>query len=75
MPQRNERENHDAVDDHPFAPAQRDVNVPRYPRVVAPVPASPEPERRVVVSHASEHVFGWIDAIGERPQSEKSPWE
>mgnify|MGYP001589125358 CR=1 FL=1 len=48
-------------------------DVPDDPEVVASVPAAPEAGCRVVVRHASDHVFGWVDAVQETPEAEESP--
>ena len=48
-------------------------DVPDDPEVVAPVPAPPEPEGRIVVRHAADHVFGGVDTVHECPEAEEAP--
>ena len=38
-----------------WTPKQRIT--PRYPQIITPVPASPEPKSRVIICHTSQHIF------------------
>jgi hypothetical protein len=47
--------------------------LPDYPEIVAAMPASPEPERGVIICHTSHHVLGWVYTVHECPQPKESP--
>lgn len=47
---------------------------PHDPKIVASMPTAPKPQRRVIVGHAANHVFGRVDAIQQSPETEESPW-
>lgn len=54
---------------------ERDVDVAHDPAVEAAMPAAPEGLRRIVVAHAADHVFWWVDAVEQSPEAEESPRE
>lgn len=37
------------------------------------MPRAPEPERRVIIRHAPDHVLGGLDSVGHGPQAEEAP--
>lgn len=37
------------------------------------MPAAPEGLRRIIVAHAADHVFWWVDAVEQSPEAEESP--
>lgn len=39
------------------------------------MPAPPKPKSRVIVNHAADHVFGWVDTVHECPEAEEAPWD
>ena len=41
--------------------------LPDDPQIIATVPSSPEAERRIVVGHAADHVFGRVDTVEQCP--------
>ena len=52
-----------------------DVDVADKPAIEAAVPAAPEGEDGVVVRHAADYVFRWIDAIDQGPPAKEAPGE
>ena len=82
MPDRNERENDEVIDNRAGAsphPRHRttsewDVKVPQTPLIEAAMPAAPELHDAVVVAHAAHHVFRRVDAVQQRPEAEEAPW-
>lgn len=39
------------------------------------MPSAPKFDGRGGITHASHHIFRWIDAVDKSPQSEESPWD
>jgi len=67
MPKSDKCEDGKSIYDGVLTPAEGDVNVPDDPAVETSVPSSPKGESRVVVTHATEHVFRGFDAICHGP--------
>jgi len=53
--------------------AERYVEVADDPAVEGTVPGAPEGEGGVVVGYAAGHVFGRVDAVYQRPETEEAP--
>ena len=54
-------------------PARGDEDVADDPAVIGAVPATPEGQGGVVVGHAADHVFRWVNPVYKGPKTEESP--
>lgn len=75
MPQRHKRKHDHHAADRPTRASKWDINVPHDPAIKATVPSTPEGGGGVVVAHAPQHVFWWVDAVEEGPETEEAPWD
>lgn len=48
-------------------------NVPHNPKIIRPMPRPPEPKRRIIIRHTTDHVLRWVDPVQERPEAEETP--
>lgn len=53
--------------------AKRNVEIPNSPAIEGAMPTTPEGKGRIVVGHATNHVFRRVDAVNEGPEAEEAP--
>lgn len=81
MPQRDEREDGQVIEDGSrdaeaaadARPPHRNVQVADHPFVEAAVPAAPEGDGGRVVGDAADHVLRRVDAVQQGPAAEEAP--
>jgi hypothetical protein len=55
------------------APSKRNKEVSNNPSIVTSMPPTPELDSRGCITHTTDHILGWIDAIYESPKTEETP--